>query len=217
MLNLPHGLCMALSWYIGHPNLFFCNQLYLFLVVFISCCCQNCIIQYMLPILVYINPLLHYSSVCSSLIQLSKLGNLQLVEHFANVLRMLISYSKFFYSPYLYLHGNLSNELWILLQIFLKFWIRMAYLCVLISLVSSVDSSLFSLERESLVLSRYHNFSLTMLCNYSEFLLVYSMTEMFISQLSFGRVYSRYLVPWLSYFQLTIHRLVVRLRDKTEL
>ena len=93
----------------------------------------------------------------------------------------------------------------------------MAYLSVLISLVSSVDSSLFSWVRESLVLNRYPNSSLTILCDFSEFLLVYSMIEMFISQLSFGRVYGRYLVPWLSSLQLTIHRLMVRLRDKTEL
>ena len=38
------------------------------------------------------------------------------------------------------------------------------------------------------------------------------MTQMFVSQLSFGRVYSRYLVPRLSYLQLTIYRLMVRLR-----
>ena len=93
----------------------------------------------------------------------------------------------------------------------------MAYLCVLISLVSSVNSSLFSWGRESLVLSRYHNSSLTILCDFLEFLPVYSMTEIFVSQLSFGRVYGRYLVPRLSYLQLTIHRLMVRLRDKTEL
>ena len=74
----------------------------------------------------------------------------------------------------------------------------MAYLSVLISLVSSVDLSLFSWVRESLVLSRYPNYSLTMLCNFLEFVLVYSMTEIFISQLSFGRVYGRYLVPRLS-------------------
>ena len=66
------------------------------------------------------------------------------------------------------------------------------------------------------MLSRCHNSSLTILCNCLEFLPVYSMTEIFISQLSFGRVYGRYLVPRLSYLQLTIHRLMVRLRDKTE-
>ena len=93
----------------------------------------------------------------------------------------------------------------------------MAYLCVLISLVSFVDSTLFSWGKESLVLSRYHKSSLTILCDFLEFQLVYSMTEMLILQLSFGRVYGRYLVPRLSYFQLTIHRLMVRLRDKTEL
>ena len=95
--------------------------------------------------------------------------------------------------------------------------VRMACLYVLINLVSSVDSSLLSWGRESLVISRYHNSSFTMLCDYSEFLQVYFMTEMFVSQLSFSRVYSRYLVPRLSYLQLTIHRLIVRLRDKTEL
>ena len=70
----------------------------------------------------------------------------------------------------------------------------MAYLSVLISLESSVNSSLFSWVRERLVLSRYHNSSLTMLCYFSEFLLVYSMTEMLVLQLSFGRVYGKYLV-----------------------
>ena len=67
------------------------------------------------------------------------------------------------------------------------------------------------------MLSRYHNSSLTMLCDFSEFLPMYSMIEIFISQLCFGRVYGRYLVLRLSSFQLTIHRLMVRLRDKTEL
>ena len=67
------------------------------------------------------------------------------------------------------------------------------------------------------MLNRYHNSSLTILCNYLEFLPVYSMTEKLISQLSFGRVYDRYLVPRLSYLQLTIHRLMGRLRDKTKL
>ena len=92
----------------------------------------------------------------------------------------------------------------------------MACLSVLISLVSSVNSSLFSCMRESSVLSRYHNSSLTMLCNFLEFLLVYFMTGMFVLQLSFRRVYGKYLVPRLSSLQLTIHRLMVRLRDKTE-
>ena len=86
----------------------------------------------------------------------------------------------------------------------------MAFLFVFISLVSSVNSSLLLWGRESLVLNRYHNSSLTILCNYLEFLLVYSITEMFMSVLSFGRVYGRYLVPGLSYLQLTIHRLMVR-------
>ena len=133
MLSLPHRLCMGLSWFIGRPNLVFCNQLYLILVVFVRCCCKNCIIQSMLPILVYVKPLLHFSSMCGGLIQLSRLGNLWLVAQFANVLRMLISYSQVFYSPYLYLHGSLSNGLWILLLIFLWFRVRMAYLSVLIS------------------------------------------------------------------------------------
>ena len=140
-----------------------------------------------------------------------------LVAQFANVLRMLLSYSPFFYSTYLSLHGSLSNGLWILLLIFLWFRVRIAYLSVLTSLVSSVDSSLFSWVRECLVPSRYHNSSLTILCYFSEFLLVYSLTEIFISQLSFGRIYGRYLVPRLSSLQLTIHRLMVRLRGKTEL
>ena len=46
---------------------------------------------------------------------------------------------------------------------------------------------------------------------------MYSMTKMFVYLLSFGRVYGRYLIPRLSCFQLTIHRLMVRLKDKTEL
>ena len=66
------------------------------------------------------------------------------------------------------------------------------------------------------MLSRYHNSSLTILCNLSEFLPVYSMTEMFISQLSFSRVYGRYLDSRLSCLQLTIHRLMAGLKDKTE-
>ena len=66
-----------------------------------------------------------------------------MVVWFANILRMLMSYSKVFYSPYLYLQGNLSNGLRISLQIFLWFRVRMAYLYVLISLVSSVKSSFF--------------------------------------------------------------------------
>ena len=135
-----------------------------------------------------------------------------LVAQFANLLRMLISYSKVFCSPYLYLHGNLSNGPWIPLQIFLWFRVRMACLFILINLVSSVDSSLFSWGRESLVLNRYYNSSLAILCDYSEFLAVYSITEIFVSQLSF-----RYLVPGLLYLHLTIHRLMIRLRDKTEL
>ena len=142
-LSLLYGLCISLSWYMGCPNLVFCNQLYLILVVLVRCCCKGCIIQYIVPILVYAKLLLHFSSVCSGLIQLSRLGNLQLVAQFANVLRMLISYSQVFYSPYLYLHRILSNGLWILLLIFLWFRVRIAYLSVLINLVSSVDSSLF--------------------------------------------------------------------------
>ena len=217
MLSLPHRLCMGLSWYIGCSNLVFCNQLYLILVVFIRCCCKNCIIPSILTILVFVKLLLLFRSVCGGLIQLSRLGNLWLVVQFANVLRLLISYSQVFFSPYLYLNRSLSNGLWILLLIFLWFRARMACLSVLISLVSSVDSSLFLWVRESLVLSRYHKSSLTILCDFLEFLLVYSMIEMFILQLSFGRVYGRYLVSRLSSLQLTIHRLMARLRDKTEL
>ena len=74
----------------------------------------------------------------------------------------------------------------------------MAYLSVLINLVSSFNSSLFLWVRESLVLNRYPSSFLTILCDFSEFLLMYSMTEIFISQLSFGRVYGRCLVPRLS-------------------
>ena len=40
------------------------------------------------------------------------------------------------------------------------------------------------------------------------------MREMFISLLSSGRVYVRFLVTSLSYIHLTIHRLMVRLNDK---
>ena len=48
------------------------------------------------------------------------------------------------------------------------------------------------------MLSRYHNSSLSMLCKYLELLSVYSMTEMFVSLLSSGRVYGRCLLPRLS-------------------
>ena len=65
--------------------------------------------------------------------------------------------------------------------------------------------------------SRYCNSSLTILCKYSEFLPVHLTTEIFVSQLSFFRVYGRYLVPRLPYLQLTIHRLMGRLSDKIEL
>ena len=133
MLSLPHRLHMGLSWYIGRPNLVFCNQLYLILVVFVRCCCKNCITLSMPPILVHVKPLVLLSSVCGGLIQLSSLGNLWLVAQFANILRMLISYSPVFYSLYLYLHGSLSSRLWILLLIFLCFRVRMACLSVLIS------------------------------------------------------------------------------------
>ena len=66
-----------------------------------------------------------------------------MVVWFANILRMLMSHRKVFYSPYLYLQGNLSNGLRISLQIFLWFRVRMAYLYLLISLVSSVNPSFF--------------------------------------------------------------------------
>ena len=127
------------------------------------------------------------------------LGNLYLVAQFANVLRMLISCSKGFYSPYLSIHGNLSNGLWISLQILLEFRVRMACLFVLISLVSSVNSSLFLWGRESLVLFRYYNSSLNMFYYYWELLPIYSMIKMLILQLNFGRVYGRYLVARLFY------------------
>ena len=65
--------------------------------------------------------------------------------------------------------------------------------------------------------SRCNNSSLAMLCNYSEFLPVSSMIEMFVLQLGFGSFYGKYLEPRLSYLQLTIRRLMVRLRYKTEL
>ena len=67
------------------------------------------------------------------------------------------------------------------------------------------------------MLNWYDNSSLTTLCDYLEFLLVFFIAEMFISQLGFGRVYGRYLVARLSRLQLTIHRLMVGLRDKIEL
>ena len=171
----------------------------------------------MLPILVLIKPFLPCSSMYNRLNQLSRLGNLWLVAQFANVRRMSLSCSKVVSGLYLSLQGNLSNALWISLQIFLQFRVRMACLYVLISLISSISSSLYLWGRESLVLSMYHNSSLTILCNFLEFLTIYSMIEIFVTQLSFGRVYSRHLVPRLSFLQLTIHRLMVRLRDKTEL
>ena len=118
----------------------------------------------------------------------------------------MLSYSKVFYSPYLYLYGNLSNGLWISLLIFLWFRVWMVYLYVLISFVSSVASSLFLWVSESLMLSRYYNSSLTMLCDFLEFLPVYSIIEMFVLQLSFSRAYGRYLVPRLSSLQLTISK-----------
>ena len=55
----------------------------------------------------------------------------------------------------------------------------MACLYVLISLISSVSSSLFSWGRESLVLSIYHNFFLTILPDYFGYLPIYSMKEIF--------------------------------------
>ena len=72
--------------------------------------------------------------------------------------------------------------------------VRIACIFVLISLVTSVALSLFLQGTESLVLSRYGNSSLTILCDYLRFLPAYSMTEMFVSLLSFGIVYDRYLV-----------------------
>ena len=128
---------------------------------------------------------------------------------------MLISCTRVFYSSYLSLHGNLSTRPWVLLLIFLWFRVKRAYLFVLISLVSSVISSLFLWGRESLLLSRYYNSFLTVLCNYSVYLPVYSMTEILVLLYSFGRVYGRSIVPTLSYLQLTIHRLMVELKDKT--
>ena len=80
--------------------------------------------------------------------------------------------------------------------------IRISCLFVQINLVSSVDSSLFSWGKESLVLSRYYNSSLTILYDYLELLPVYSITKMVISQLSFGRVFARYLVSRFLIFSL---------------
>ena len=104
----------------------------------------------MLTILVLVKPFLYLSSIFGGLSKLSRLENLFLVAQFANVLRILISYNKVFYNPYLYLHRNLSNGPWISLRIFLWFRVRMVYLFVLISLLSSVNSSLFLWGWESL-------------------------------------------------------------------
>ena len=171
----------------------------------------------MLNTLVHVKPSLHCYNMCGSFSQLGRLGNLWLVAQFENILQMLISCSNFFYSLYLSLNRNLSSGIWISLQNFLRFRVRMICLFVLMNLASFVDSSLLLQGKKSLMLNRYYNYSLTMLCNYSKFLPVYSMIEIFISQLSCGRVYGRYLVPQLSYLQLTIHRPMVRLRDKIEL
>ena len=67
------------------------------------------------------------------------------------------------------------------------------------------------------MLIRYHNSFLTIFCNYLEYLPVYSMIKIFVSLLSLSKVYSRYLVPSLSCFQLTIHRMMDRLKSKTKL
>ena len=67
------------------------------------------------------------------------------------------------------------------------------------------------------MLSRYYNSSLTILCDYSDFLPVYSLMEIFVAQLSFSRVNGGYLVPRLYYLELSIQRLMVRQRDKIEL
>ena len=152
-LSLPQRSCMGLSQFISSLNLVFYSQLYLI----VGFRCKNCIILYMLPILVLLKLLLHCSSMCGSFSQLNRLGNLQLVVYLANVVRMIISCSKDFYSPYVYLHKNLNNIPWVSLQIFLQFMVRMVCLFVLTSLVSSVHSSIFLCGRESLVLSRYHN------------------------------------------------------------
>ena len=58
---------------------------------------------------------------------------------------------------------------------------------------------------------------LIVLYYYSVNLPVYPITEMFISLFSFGRVYGRYLVLRLLCFELTIHRLMVRLQVTAEL
>ena len=71
----------------------------------------------------------------------------------------------------------------------------MVCLFLIIDKFSSINPSPFLWGRESVVLNRYHNYSLTILCDYSEFISVYSMIEMFILQLSFGRFYGRYLIP----------------------
>ena len=65
------------------------------------------------------------------------------------------------------------------------------------------------------MLSRYHYSSLTIFCNYLQFLPIYSTIEMLVLLFSFGRLFDGYLVPRLSYFQLTIHRPMVRLTGKS--
>ena len=51
------------------------------------------------------------------------------------------------------------------------------------------------------MLSRYHSSFLDILYDYLVYLPVYSITEIFVSLLSFGRDYGRYLVPRLSYLK----------------
>ena len=104
VLRIPYRSFTSLNWFLGSPNLVFCNYFYLILGVFVMYWCKNCKTLYMLLILVHKNPLLHFSSVCSGLSKFSSLEKLWLVAHFTNLLSLLIIYNKVFYIPYLYLH-----------------------------------------------------------------------------------------------------------------
>ena len=199
-LSLPYRLYMSLNWFINSPNLVFYSQLYLVLGVFIRYCYKNCIILYMLLIFIHIKPSLHYSCMCGGLSQLSRLGSLQLITQFVYTIKILVSFNRVSYSHYLCLHENLSNEPWVSLQIFWWFWVRIAYLYMLIRLVSSVNLLFtFLWGRESLVLSIQHYSFFGYVCDYLGYLPIYSIIEILVSLHSPGRVYGRYLVPSVSY------------------
>ena len=76
-------LCVGLSWFIGRPNMVFCNQLYIILAVFSRYCCKNYITLHTLPILVHVKPPLHCCSISGGLTQLNRLDSLWLVAQFA--------------------------------------------------------------------------------------------------------------------------------------